>query len=76
MSPKYFRMFNLIKFNPCISCKHHLISEKNNLATAKCTRVLYKCSDTDEYKHEYAYIVRSDDKLCGIKGKHFVKKDN
>lgn len=78
MSPSYFRLFNLnlIKSKPCINCKHYIISETNNYATAKCNRVLYQSSDTGLNKFEYAYIVRSDDKLCGIKGKKFVKKDN
>ena len=67
-----------IKIAPrCINCKHYLISEpittaENIYATARCTKTIYRCSDTGETKFEYAYIVRSAEKMCGPKGSKFV----
>jgi len=78
------RCLNSIKLAPrCIDCKHYLITEPNRganiYATAKCTRVIYKCSDTGVNKFEYAYITRSEEKMCGPNGVHFlplVRKEN
>jgi hypothetical protein len=77
----FIRFFNQIKTtNPiprCIDCKYYLL--KNSYANNRCSRVIYKCSDTDTYKFEYAYIVRSDGKMCGPKGTSFeplIRKDN
>jgi hypothetical protein len=73
----FIRFFNQIKFVPlCTKCKHFLITEpvttaENILATSRCMKTIYKCSDTDTYKYEYTYIVRSDEKMCGPKGTSF-----
>jgi hypothetical protein len=73
----FIRYFNSIKLAPrCIDCKHYLITEPfrgaNIYATAKCTKAIYKCSDTGQHKYEYAYIVRSEEKMCGPNGTHFL----
>ena len=65
-----------IKIAPrCIDCKHYLIPDPvrgaNIYATAKCTKAIYKCSDTGQHKYEYAYIVRSEEKMCGPNGLNF-----
>ena len=75
---------NKIKFSPrCVECKYYLISgqgaRENIYATAKCTRVIYQCSNTGKNKFDYAYIARSNDKMCGPSGKYFlplVRKEN
>ena len=73
----FIRFFNQIKFVPlCTKCKHFLITEpittaENILATARCTKTIYKCSDTGETKFEYTYIVRSEEKMCGPMGTNF-----
>ena len=80
----FIRYLNSIKSIPrCIDCKHYLITRPNRgsniYATAKCTRVLYQCSDTGLNKFEYAYIARSSDKICGPNGTMFlplVRKEN
>jgi hypothetical protein len=66
-----------IKIAPrCIDCKHYLIPDPvrgaNIYATAKCTRTIYRSSNTGELKFEYAYIARSDVAMCGPKGSKFV----
>lgn len=73
----FIRYLNSIKFIPrCIDCKHYLIPDlvrgANIHATAKCTIVLYQCSDTCLNKFEYAYIARSEEKMCGPNGSKFV----
>lgn len=80
----FIRHLNSIKFSPrCIDCKYYLISrpstEDNIYATAKCTRFLYKCSDTGLNKFEYAYIARSSETMCGPSGTKFmplIRKEN
>ena len=73
------------KFVPlCTKCKHFLISEpittaENILATSKCTKSIYRCSDTGAIKFEYAYIVRSEEKMCGPKGINYqplIQREN
>jgi hypothetical protein len=66
-----------IKIAPrCIDCKHYLIPDPvrgaNIYATAKCTRAIYRSSNTGALKFEYAYIARSDVAMCGPKGSKFV----
>lgn len=66
-----------IKIAPrCINCKHYLIPNPvrgaNIYATAKCTRAIYRSSNTGLLKFEYAYIARSDVVMCGPKGSKFV----
>jgi hypothetical protein len=84
----FIRFFNSINLAPrCIDCKHYLITKlitgpvirENAYATAKCKIAIHRCSDTGEYKYEYAYIVRSDEKMCGSKGANFlplVRREN
>lgn len=81
----FIRYLKGVKFVPlCTKCKHFLITEpvttaENILATARCTKTIYKCSDTGETKFEYAYIVRSEEKMCGPKGINFsplVRREN
>lgn len=80
----FIKYFNSIKFaRCCIDCKHYLITGPNRganiYATAKCTRVIYKCSDTGVNKFEYAYITRSNEKMCGPNGINFsplVRREN
>jgi len=81
----FIRYLNSTKFVPrCTDCKHFLITgpvttAENLLATARCTKTIYKCSDTGQHKYEYTYIVRSDEKMCGPKGINFsplVRREN
>ena len=80
----FIRHLNSIKFAPrCIDCKYYLITGPNRgeniYATAKCTRVLYQCSDTGLNKFEYAYIARSSENMCGPTGTKFmplIRKEN
>ena len=72
---------NQIKFTipRCVDCKHYLITEPHTMyasASAKCTRVIYQCSDTSVNKYEYAYITRSEQGTCGPKGLHFLQKED
>jgi hypothetical protein len=77
----FIRFFNQIKTtNPiprCIDCKYYLL--KNSYANNRCSRVIYRCSDTGINKFEYAYIARADQKICGPKGTNFellIRKEN
>jgi hypothetical protein len=73
----FIRYLKGVKFVPlCTNCKHFLITgpvttSENILATARCTKTIYKCSDTGQHKYEYAYIVRSEEKMCGPNGINF-----
>lgn len=69
-------MSKFIKNVPkCIDCKHFFFTEKNVFSTAKCKKFVYNSLDTKEIKYEYAYIARSEDKLCGPHGfKHEPNK--
>jgi hypothetical protein len=70
----FIRFFNQIKASPpikkCTDCKYYLL--KDSYANNKCSRVIYKCSDTGVNKFEYAYIARADVKICGPKGVNFL----
>jgi hypothetical protein len=74
----FIHFFNQLKTTPvikrCIDCKYYLIKETGSYANNRCTRVIYKCSDTLVNKYEYAYIARADKEICGPKGSHFLNK--
>jgi hypothetical protein len=74
----FIKFLNQIKTVPrCIDCKHHIITNAQNMyATAKCKEIKYISPDTGELnKYEYAYIARSDDKMCGPHGSKFDPKN-
>lgn len=67
----------------CLDCKHciipGLITGEDIYSTAKCAKVIYQSQDTGKIKLEYAYIARSNDKMCGLSGKNFtplLRKEN
>jgi hypothetical protein len=77
----FIHFFKNIKFVPlCTNCKHFLIIEpittaENLLATARCRKTIYKCSDTGAHKYEYAYIARNENTMCGHNGRNFEQKN-
>ena len=83
MNNKYINMTTFIQFfkniKPvprCIDCKYYLIeklnSSDNMYNSAKCLNTVVYSKDTESFKFEYAYIARSDNKMCGSNGNKFV----
>ena len=73
----FIHFFNQLKTTPikrCTDCKHYLLTTPTSYANNKCTRVIYRCSDTLVNKFEYAYIARATKEICGPKGSHFLNK--
>lgn len=75
MSPSFTRF---LKYVPeCIDCKHFIppINTTNIYVVGKCKKILYKSVENKgEYQAEFAYIARSDNRICGPHGKSFEAK--
>jgi hypothetical protein len=74
----FIKFLNQIKSVPrCIDCKNYLVTNTENMyAAAKCKKVKYNSCHTQEVnQYEYAYIARSDDKMCGPHGSKFDPKN-
>jgi hypothetical protein len=55
----------------CYSCKHLLINPIK-FEQPLCTRFILFGHEENHFKYDYAYIARSDERLCGPDGKQYV----
>lgn len=88
----FIKFFNQIKTIPnkplpkCIDCKNYSLQDTKSYligntkyvySEAKCLKNIVPCSLTGVYKPDYAYIARSENSMCGLKGLKFepIKKN-
>ena len=74
------RLKNMTKLNTgvinrCVDCKHWLKNntENNTQDQPLCKMFLSINREWDIYRYEYSYIARSEERLCGRKGKYFTR---